>query len=115
MKTQIRIKRVYDEPLKEDGQRILVDRLWPRGLTKDKAKIDHWLKEVAPSNKLRKWFGHEAEKWPEFKKRYTAELKSNPELQHLKELIQRNPTTLVYGAKDEDHNQAVVLIGLLKA
>ena len=79
MKARIRIKRVYDEPGKEDGRRILVDRLWPRGLTKEKAKIDYWAKDIAPSNDLRKWYGHDPAKWNEFRKRYFAELKQNAE------------------------------------
>lgn len=110
MKPEIRIKRVYDKPAKQDGRRILVDRLWPRGLTKDKAKVDLWLKDIAPSPELRKWFGHDPEKWPEFRKRYLAELKRNREaVKILKEELGKGPATLVYGAKDEEHNAAVVL------
>ncbi|GAB1412033.1 DUF488 domain-containing protein [Candidatus Desulfobacillus denitrificans] len=89
--------------------RILVDRLWPRGLSKAQAAIDHWLKEVAPSNELRQWFGHDPEKWPEFRKRYRAELKDNPALAELRDLSRKGTVTLVYSAKDELHNQAVVL------
>ncbi|HMM54913.1 MAG TPA: DUF488 domain-containing protein [Candidatus Desulfobacillus sp.] len=110
----VSIKRVYEAPAAADGVRILVDRLWPRGLTKDKAKIDHWLKEVGPSNELRQWFGHEPEKWPEFQKRYRAELKANPALAELKALTRKGKATLVYGAKDEERNQAVVLKQLLE-
>lgn len=110
MKPEIRIKRVYEKPHKQDGHRILVDRLWPRGLTKEKAKIDLWLKDIAPSPELRKWFGHDPEKWPEFKKRYLAELKRNREaVLLLKQALDKDPATLVYGAKDEEHNAAVVL------
>lgn len=110
MKPEIRIKRVYDKPAKQDGRRILVDRLWPRGLTKDKAKVDLWLKDIAPGAELRKWFGHDPEKWPEFRKRYLAELKRNREaVKILKEELGKGPATLVYGAKDEEHNAAVVL------
>lgn len=106
----IKIKRVYEPPDKEDGQRILIDRLWPRGLTKEKAKVDEWLKELAPSTELRKWFNHDPEKWKEFQKRYHQELKENKEeVSHLKELLQDGTTTLVYAAKDEEHNDAVVL------
>jgi uncharacterized protein YeaO (DUF488 family) len=110
MKQEIKIKRVYDKPDKHDGRRILVDRLWPRGLTKNAAKVDLWLKDIAPSPELRKWFGHDPEKWPEFRKRYLAELKHNREaVQHLKEELDKGPATLIYGARDEQHNAAVVL------
>jgi uncharacterized protein YeaO (DUF488 family) len=110
----IRLKRVYEEPAKSDGTRILVDRLWPRGLTKEKAHIDLWLKEVAPTDDLRKWFGHDPARWPEFRARYRAELKRNHEqLSLLRQAIAKGPATLVYGAKDEEHNQAVVLHELL--
>ncbi len=93
-----------------DGTRILVDRLWPRGLTKAKAALDLWLKEIAPSTELRKWFGHDPNKWTEFKNRYRAELKKNDEpLTLLKNEMEKGAVTLVYGAKDEEHNEAVVL------
>jgi uncharacterized protein YeaO (DUF488 family) len=106
----VKIKRVYDKPSKQDGKRILVDRLWPRGLTKEKASVDLWLKEIAPSTVLRKWFGHEPDKWKEFQKRYQDELKNNKEqVSLLKEQVKKGPVTLVYGAKDEEHNEAVVL------
>ncbi len=104
------IKRVYDAPDKEDGMRILVDRLWPRGLTKEKAKVDLWLKDIAPSTTLRKWFGHEPEKWAEFKKRYLRELKENKEaVSLLKEEVKKGAVTLVYAAKDKEHNEALFL------
>lgn len=104
------IKRVYEPAAADDGQRILVDRLWPRGLSKDKAGVDLWLKEVAPSAELRKWFGHDPKKWSEFQRRYRAELDTNQEaVQTLKQAIGKGPATLVYGAHDERHNQAVVL------
>jgi uncharacterized protein YeaO (DUF488 family) len=110
----IKLKRVYEEPSKEDGTRILVDRLWPRGLTKEKAHVDLWLKEVAPSNELRKWFAHDPAKWPEFKARYKAELKHNAaQLALLKQAVSRGPATLLYGAIDTEHNEAVVLQYLL--
>jgi len=110
----IQLKRVYEEPAKSDGTRILVDRLWPRGLTKEKAHIDLWLKEVAPTDDLRKWFGHDPARWPEFRARYRAELKRNHEqLTLLRQALAKGPATLVYGAKDEEHNQAVVLHELL--
>ncbi|MDE2311047.1 MAG: DUF488 domain-containing protein [Betaproteobacteria bacterium] len=107
---KIRIKRVYEQPDKQDGRRILVDRLWPRGLTKEKARVDLWLKDIAPSTELRKWFGHDPNRWEEFKERYLAELKSNHEqIQCLKEELGKGVVTLIYGAKDEEHNAAVVL------
>ena len=110
----IRIKRVYEEPSEKDGTRILVDRLWPRALTKEKAHVDLWLKEIAPTNDLRKWFAHDPAKWAEFKTRYQAELKHNPEqMALLHQAIAKAPATLVYGAKDTDHNEAVVLLELL--
>jgi uncharacterized protein YeaO (DUF488 family) len=108
------LKRVYEDPEKSDGTRILVDRLWPRGLTKEKAHVDLWLKEVAPSTELRKWFAHDPAKWPEFKTRYRAELKRNKEqVELLKQAAAKGPATLLYGAKDEVHNEAVVLQNLL--
>lgn len=110
----VKIKRVYEKPGRNDGTRILVDRLWPRGLTKEKAKVDLWLKEVAPSNELRKWFGHESEKWSEFQKRYRAELrKCNEPLSLLRKAATKGPITLLFAASDEDHNEAVVLQNLL--
>lgn len=106
----IQIKRVYEKPDKEDGKRILVDRLWPRGLTKEKAAVDLWLKEIAPSTELRKWFGHEADKWQEFIKRYRKELKTKSEdISILKDELKKGKVTLVFGAKDEVHNEALVL------
>jgi uncharacterized protein YeaO (DUF488 family) len=106
----LRIKRVYEEPDKNDGMRILVDRLWPRGLAKQKADIDLWLKDIAPSTELRKWFGHDPEKWKEFRKRYNEELKRKPvQIGILKEQLNKGVVTLVYGARDEEHNEALVL------
>jgi uncharacterized protein YeaO (DUF488 family) len=107
---QIRLKRVYEEPGSRDGCRVLVDRLWPRGLNKESAKIDLWLKEIAPSAELRKWFGHDPAKWEEFRKRYFAELDEREEI--LEELWSKagdGRMTLVYGARDEEHNNAVAL------
>ena len=107
---RFRIKRVYELPDKHDGRRTLVDRLWPRGLTKEKASIDLWLKDIAPSTELRKWFGHNPDRWEEFKERYLAELKGNSgQIQLLKQELDTGIVTLVYGAKDEKHNQAVVI------
>jgi uncharacterized protein YeaO (DUF488 family) len=110
----MKIKRVYEKPEKDDGIRILVDRLWPRGLTKEKAGIDLWLKDIAPSTELRKWFDHDPEKWKEFRKRYSEELKKNEEqVSLLKDQIKKGTVTLVYGAKDEEHNEALVLKELI--
>jgi uncharacterized protein YeaO (DUF488 family) len=107
---RLRIKRVYEPPDEHDGRRILVDRLWPRGLTKEKASIDLWLKDIAPSTELRKWFDHDPGRWEEFKERYLAELKGNTEqLRLLKQELDKGVVTLVYAAKDEAHNQAVVI------
>ena len=110
----IRIKRAYEEPDREDGTRILVDRLWPRGLTKEKARVDLWLKDVAPSTELRKWFAHDPGKWVEFQSRYLEELKTNKEqVSHLRRETAKGTVTLVYGAKDQQHNEAVILQRLL--
>jgi len=107
---RFRIKRVYELPDKHDGRRILVDRLWPRGLTKEKASIDLWLKDIAPSTELRKWFDHDPGRWEEFKERYLDELKGNSEqIRLLKQELDKGIVTLVYGAKDEEHNQTVVI------
>ena len=111
----VKIKRVYEEADKADGKRILVDRLWPRGLSKEKANIDLWLKEIAPSTGLRKWFNHDAQKWPEFKQRYIAELQQNSAaVEQLQAALKEGTVTLLYGAKDQEHNQAVALRELLK-
>ena len=112
----INIKRVYEKPTKEDGWRVLVDRLWPRGMTKQSAHLDVWMKDVAPSDALRKWFGHEPEKWGEFQKKYRSELAKKKELiVELRKMAKEHGTlTLLFGAKDEEHNQAVVLAGVLK-
>ena len=106
----LKLKRAYDAPAKNDGLRILVDRLWPRGISKEELKLDEWDKDVAPSTALRKWFGHDPERWAEFKKRYHAELEAKPEgVQKLKRLAARKIVTLVYGAKDDVHNHAIAL------
>ena len=106
----ITLKRVYEPYNKRDGQRILTDRLWPRGLTKEKAHVDLWLKDIAPSTELRKWFNHDPKKWLEFQKRYRAELTANKAaLATLREWIEKGQTSLIYGAKDEVHNEAVVI------
>jgi uncharacterized protein YeaO (DUF488 family) len=108
------IKRVYEVPGFGDGTRILVDRLWPRGLSRQRARVDIWLKDIAPSTELRKWFSHDPNKWTEFQDRYRQELKSKTDLLlTLKEKAAKGPITLLYGAKDESHNEAVVLQELL--
>lgn len=104
------IKRAYDDAQPADGARVLVDRLWPRGIKKEALDLDLWCKDIAPSPDLRKWFGHKPERFAEFTKRYTAELDANPAMQDLLDLAAKHPTvTLLYGAKDREHNQAVVL------
>ncbi len=106
----IKLKRVYEKPENEDGIRVLVERLWPRGVTKQKARVEHWLKEIAPTHQLRKWYKHDIEKWPEFKERYKAELQEKPELiDKLTSLEEKNTLTLVYSARDAEHNSALVL------
>jgi len=113
---KIRIKRVYEKPAKEDGQRILVDRLWPRGLTKEKAKIDFWPKSLAPSTELRLWYGHDPGKWDEFKSRYYKELQADAEtLRELSARLRRGPATFLYGSKEERLNNAVALREYLEA
>jgi uncharacterized protein YeaO (DUF488 family) len=110
----IQIKRVYDEPAPGDGYRVLVDRLWPRGLTKQAAAIDLWLKDLAPSNELRQWYGHEPEKWPEFKKRYFKELKDKPELlKTLQAQVSKGRTTLLFSSKETRLNNAAALVVFL--
>lgn len=115
-KFNIKLKRVYEKPEKSDGFRILIDRLWPRGLSKEKAKINLWLKDIAPSNDLRKWFGHDPAKWSEFQKRYRKELQTNREaIKQLKQIIKKEKTiTLLFSASDKEHNNAVALTKILK-
>jgi uncharacterized protein YeaO (DUF488 family) len=106
---------VYEAPHKDDGTRILVDRLWPRGLTKEKAKVDLWLKEIAPSTELRKWFAHDPKKWRSFRERYQTELKDHADqLKLLKSKAKEGTVTLIYGARDQEHNEALVLKQLLQ-
>lgn len=112
---KITLKRIYDKPSDEDGFRILVDRIWPRGVSKQDAHIDKWLKDIAPSTELRKWFAHDPDKWPEFKKRYFNQLKEHAELVNvISQIAQKQPVTLVYAAKDEEYNNAVALIEYFK-
>ncbi|HJV35985.1 DUF488 domain-containing protein [Geomonas sp.] len=111
----IKIKRVYEEPALQDGVRLLVDRLWPRGLSKERARVERWLKEIAPSDELRHWFGHDPEKWQEFRLRYREELTAQRELiDELRKLAAHETVTLVFAAHDEEHNNAVVLKELLE-
>jgi uncharacterized protein YeaO (DUF488 family) len=106
----IKLKRAYEKPSRDDGSRILVERLWPRGLTKERAAVDLWLKEVAPSLELRKWFGHDPAKWEQFQKRYWKELEEKEEaVQLLKQKGKQGAVTLVYAARDEKHNGALAL------
>ena len=112
----IRIKRIYDGVDAADGHRVLVDRLWPRGIGKDAAKLDEWMKEIAPSPPLRTWYGHQVEKWPEFVRRYRAELESDDQKGRLKQLAdlgRRSTLTLLFATRDEEHNSARVLLDLL--
>lgn len=106
----IKTKRVYDRPSRQDGLRVLVDRLWPRGMKKEDAKVDLWLKEVAPSDGLRKWYGHDPEKWPEFRRRYFRELdRKEEEVSRLREGRHGRNVTLLYSAREERYNNAAAL------
>jgi uncharacterized protein YeaO (DUF488 family) len=106
----VRLKRVYERPGSADGRRVLVDRVWPRGLTKHQARVDDWLKEIAPSTRLRKWFGHDPARWKEFKKRYATELAhQRKQTEQLARDARRRTITLLFGAKDIEHNNAVAL------
>ena len=113
----VKIKRIYDEPAPDDGRRILVDRIWPRGLSHEEVRVSVWLKDLAPSTTLRKWFGHEPDRWPEFRERYLAELAgpaAQALLQELADLAQAETVTLVYAARDQRRNNAVVLKELIE-
>jgi uncharacterized protein YeaO (DUF488 family) len=117
MSTDIRVRRVYDEPTPEDGARVLVDRVWPRGMRKDAARLDEWAKDVAPSAELRTWYHHDPAKFEEFRRRYTAELDQpgpREALRRLRALAGETPVTLVTATKDLDLSQAAVLAGLLR-
>jgi uncharacterized protein YeaO (DUF488 family) len=110
----IKLKRAYARPSADDGVRILIDRLWPRGVRKSDAAIDQWAKDIAPSTALRQWFGHDPARWEEFRQRYAAEVRQHPEqLAQLRALARQGPVTIVYSAHDELHNDAVVLRDLL--
>ncbi len=111
---RLHIKRIYEPATEGDGKRILVDRLWPRGVNKNDAHVDFWLKDIAPSTDLRRWFGHDPNKWDEFRQRYRDELKNNAmAVDTLNELIGKSVATLLYGAKDSEHNNAVVLMDFI--
>lgn len=112
--SNVRLKRAYELPAADDGTRILVDRLWPRGLSKERAAIDQWMKDIAPSTRLRKWFAHDPARWDEFRRRYAAEVRGNSGLlDQLRSLARRAPITLVYSAHDVKHNDAVELRELI--
>ena len=111
----IHLKRVYEEPSSNDGVRVLVERLWPRGLTKERAAVDLWLKDIAPSPELRKWFGHDPARWGQFQERYRRELREKKDaVRLLKQKAKEGTVTLVYAARDEEHNGALVLKGFLQ-
>lgn len=111
---RVQLKRAYEKAAADDGTRVLIDRLWPRGVRKADAAIDLWLKEIAPSAALRKWFGHEPERWPQFRERYIEEVHAQAEaFARLRDIARHGRLTLVYGARDEEHNDAVVLRELL--
>ena len=112
----IALKRIYEPPSRQDGRRVLVERLWPRGLTKERAAVDLWLKEVAPSPELRQWFSHDPAKWEEFQIRYRQELRGKPELiAQLRQMAAEGPLTLVYAARDPEHNSARLLKEFLES
>ncbi|WP_370009236.1 DUF488 domain-containing protein [Sinorhizobium fredii] len=112
----VKLKRAYERPMDSDGKRVLVDRLWPRGVRKTDAAIDYWVKELAPSTELRRWFAHDPSRWEEFRRRYAAEIEAHrEEFDRLRDLALKSPITLVYAARDETHNDAVVLRELLLA
>lgn len=114
MNPMVKIKRVYEKPIKADGVRILVDRLWPRGLSRKDAKVDLWLKDIAPSDTIRKWFAHDLKRWSEFKKKYLQELRKNKTgVDELRSAVKGKTATLLFAAKDEEHNNAVVLQSFL--
>jgi len=115
---RVRIKRAYEPATDDDGYRVLVDRLWPRGVSKDKAHLDTWMKDIAPSTELRRWFGHDPARWDEFERRYRAELDEPERSQLVEALAERathGPVTLIYGARDTAHNEAVVLCAIVSA
>lgn len=115
MSSRIWLRRAYDKPTRNDGQRVLVDRIWPRGVSRDDARIDNWVRDLAPSEDLRRWFGHDPQRWDEFQRRYRAELQHHDDqLDELANRIAQGRVTLVYGARDQKHNNAVVLREVLE-
>ncbi len=110
----VSVRRIYEKPSIVDGKRILVDRLWPRGVKKSTANIDLWMKDIAPSDALRQWFNHSPEKWIEFKKRYRRELDSSERLDQLVDIIKKNDVTILFAARDMKHNNAVALISFIR-
>lgn len=115
MSVRIWLRRAYDPATRNDGYRVLVDRMWPRGVSKEDAAIDHWARDVAPSDDLRRWFGHDPQRWDEFRRRYRAELEAHDDaLDALVDRVERGRVTLVYGARDRQHNNAVVLREVLE-
>jgi uncharacterized protein YeaO (DUF488 family) len=113
---EVRLKRAYEPPAASDGYRVLIDRLWPRGVKRDEARLDEWARELAPSSELRRWFGHDPARFGEFRRRYTAELGDQEEkLRELRRRARTGPLTLVYGARDEEHNDAIVLAEILRS
>lgn len=111
---RVRLKRTYEPSEPSDGLRVLVDRLWPRGLRKDEARVDLWLKEIAPSAELRRWFGHDPARWEAFQRKYREELRNRVELlQTLRDALHRGPVTLLFAARDREHNDAIVLKDVL--
>ncbi len=112
---KLRTKRIYEDPAKSDGRRILVDRLWPRGVSKEKAKIEYWAKEISPSNELRRWYQHDPDKWPEFRRRYFKELSQNPDgVTELRAKLGKGTVTLVFSSKETKLNNASALIEYLE-
>lgn len=116
MALDVHIKRAYDPPQEGDGHRVLIDHVWPRGVTKERARLDEWAQELAPSDELRRWFNHDPERFEEFRRRYRAELSARGErLEELRRHARPGPLTIVYAARDEEHNNAVVLAELLRS
>lgn len=112
----VRLKRAYEAPATSDGYRVLIDRLWPRGVSREEARLDEWAQELAPSGELRRWFAHDPERFGEFRRRYSAELAGQEEkLRELRRRARNGTLTLVYGARDKEHNDAVVLAGILRS
>ncbi len=113
--SHLNVKRVYDAPEEGDGYRVLIDRIWPRGLSKERARVDEWARELAPSTELRRWFGHDPSRFDEFRRRYRRELAAKRErIEELQRRARREPLTIVYGARDREHNDAVVLAELMR-